>query len=180
MKIRSKIGSFTFPFTEYLESLSNIVWIELGVFKGFNAKCVLGNFDVSKMYLIDPYKANSIFSEKVMKESRECSHTALSCYEEMIEWKEMLSEDAAPSIPDNSVDVIFIDGDHSYEGVMQDLELFMPKIREGGLVIGDDHNEKDVEEAIKQYALRENFAYETCDYPSISGHRIMSMFWFIK
>ena len=30
---------------------------------------------------------------------------------------------------DNSIDAIYIDGDHSYEGVKNDLELYYPKVK---------------------------------------------------
>lgn len=36
------------------------------------------------------------------------------------------------------VDFIFIDGDHSYEGVMADLRGWVPLMREGGLIVGHD------------------------------------------
>ena len=32
------------------------------------------------------------------------------------------------------IDFLFIDGDHSYEGVSRDFELWYPKVRKGGLV----------------------------------------------
>lgn len=36
-------------------------------------------------------------------------------------------------------DAIFIDGDHSYEGVRRDLELYFPLLRSGGLLIVHDY-----------------------------------------
>jgi cephalosporin hydroxylase len=40
------------------------------------------------------------------------------------------------------VDFLFVDGDHSYEGVKRDWELFSPLVRPGGLVAFHDVNEK--------------------------------------
>ena len=34
----------------------------------------------------------------------------------------------------NRIDFLFIDGDHSYEGVKQDFEQFLPCMREGGMI----------------------------------------------
>jgi predicted O-methyltransferase YrrM len=39
---------------------------------------------------------------------------------------------------DQQVDFLFIDGDHSYEGVRQDFEHFAPFVREGGLIAFHD------------------------------------------
>ncbi len=36
------------------------------------------------------------------------------------------------------VEVIFIDGDHSYEGVKEDFEAWFPKVIEGGVMVFDD------------------------------------------
>jgi len=36
------------------------------------------------------------------------------------------------------IDVLFIDGDHSYEGVKQDFEMYSPLVREGGLIAFHD------------------------------------------
>jgi len=36
------------------------------------------------------------------------------------------------------IDLLFIDGDHTYEGVKQDWEMYSPLVREGGLVVFHD------------------------------------------
>jgi predicted O-methyltransferase YrrM len=36
------------------------------------------------------------------------------------------------------VDLLFVDGDHSYEGVKADFELYAPLVREGGLIVLHD------------------------------------------
>jgi predicted O-methyltransferase YrrM len=40
---------------------------------------------------------------------------------------------------DNYFDWIYIDGNHSYEYVKADLESFLPKIKSGGYLTGDDY-----------------------------------------
>ena len=35
---------------------------------------------------------------------------------------------------DNQLDFLFIDGDHTYEGVKKDFEMYSPLVREGGLI----------------------------------------------
>ncbi len=47
----------------------------------------------------------------------------------------------AKNIPfkDNYFDWIYVDGDHSYEFVKKDLELFFPKVKSGGYITGDDY-----------------------------------------
>ena len=44
----------------------------------------------------------------------------------------------AESIPDRSLDFVFVDADHTLEGVRRDLRAFWPKIRAGGFLAGHD------------------------------------------
>jgi len=40
---------------------------------------------------------------------------------------------------DESVDLIFVDGDHSYEGCKTDIETWLPKLKTGGFMAGHDY-----------------------------------------
>lgn len=48
------------------------------------------------------------------------------------------SVEAAPMVPDGSADFVYIDGDHRREMVLQDLRLWWPKLRPGGVLAGHD------------------------------------------
>lgn len=48
------------------------------------------------------------------------------------------SVSAASLIRDRSLDLVFIDGDHSYGAVQQDILAWMPKIKSGGIICGHD------------------------------------------
>jgi MMP 1-O-methyltransferase len=51
---------------------------------------------------------------------------------------DMSNTQAAIQIADKTVRLLFIDGDHTYEGVRKDLELFVPKLCDNAIVIFDD------------------------------------------
>lgn len=46
---------------------------------------------------------------------------------------------AASGFPDGYFDLVYIDGDHTYEGCKRDIEAWYPKVRPGGYVTGDDY-----------------------------------------
>lgn len=53
----------------------------------------------------------------------------------------MKSVDAAKKYRDNSLDFVFIDASHDYDNVMADLKSWYPKVREGGMIGGDDYTD---------------------------------------
>lgn len=52
----------------------------------------------------------------------------------------MDSISAAKYIADGSLDLVFIDADHLYEGVKNDIIAWMPKVRTGGILCGHDYD----------------------------------------
>ena len=62
------------------------------------------------------------------------------------------------------VDCLFIDGDHTYKGVMADMALWIPWVKHGGVIMFDDYNDKTgVKQAVNE-VLR--------DHKAFSDHRI--------
>ena len=61
------------------------------------------------------------------------------------------------SVPDGSLDFVFIDALHNYAGCSQDIALWEPKVREGGMMCGHDINWPGIEKAVGEVYP----AYET-------------------
>jgi hypothetical protein len=51
----------------------------------------------------------------------------------------MNSQEAAGRFADHSVDWVFIDANHDYAFVMEDMTLWYPKVKRGGLFSGHDY-----------------------------------------
>lgn len=49
------------------------------------------------------------------------------------------TQDVIPTLPDNSLDYVYMDADHSYEGMKRDLKLIMTKLKPNGLLMGHDY-----------------------------------------
>lgn len=49
------------------------------------------------------------------------------------------SADVAPLIQDESQDIVFIDAAHDYDSVLEDIRLWLPKVRKGGILSGHDY-----------------------------------------
>jgi predicted O-methyltransferase YrrM len=50
-----------------------------------------------------------------------------------------MSSEAAPSFADGSLDFVYIDANHSYEGCRDDIALWWPKVKVGGILAGHDY-----------------------------------------
>lgn len=51
----------------------------------------------------------------------------------------MLSVEAAKLFSDNSLDFVFIDAQHDYDSVYNDITSWLPKIKNGGIIAGHDY-----------------------------------------
>lgn len=49
------------------------------------------------------------------------------------------SDEIVDDFEDSYFDWIYVDGNHLYEFVKQDLELYYPKVKDGGYITGDDY-----------------------------------------
>ncbi len=72
------------------------------------------------------------------------------------------SRQVLPILREAAFDIVYIDGDHTYDAAKSDIELAMPLVREGGLLCGDDLNLqlRDVDAAHAQAFRHADF---TCD-----------------
>jgi hypothetical protein len=48
------------------------------------------------------------------------------------------SVEMSEQIPDESLDICFIDAAHMYDGVMRDIKAYLPKVKKGGILCGHD------------------------------------------
>jgi Methyltransferase domain len=81
-----------------------------------------------------------------------------------VELHHMVSEKAAVFFEDRSIDTVFIDGLHTYEGVIKDIEAWAPKIKlEGSLIFNDFGDWPGVTEAVRQYAEKERLGIDMLD-----------------
>jgi len=51
----------------------------------------------------------------------------------------LASLDAVELYEDNSLDLVFIDSEHDYDSVKKDINAWLPKVKLGGILAGDDY-----------------------------------------
>lgn len=139
---------------------------EIGIGYGTHAKYILKTTNVNELILVDPtkYYPNDGFAIDIMNQMPEVPGNnfnelyelivkELSPWSNRYKWfrKESLNitED---DVPDESLDCIFVDGDHSYDSVINDLQFWWKKLRKGGHLLGDDYYMPQVSRAVHHFA----------------------------
>ena len=126
-----------------------MVMTELGSWKGQSASLIAtelknANKKGVRFFCIDTWQGTSEDEhggDKWVKEGKlfEKFQDNLSKVSDYYIPLRMTTEQASHHFPEQSVDICFVDADHSYDGVYKDLELWTPKIKSGGIISGHDY-----------------------------------------
>ena len=112
---------------------------EVGVASGRNARTMFKTIPGLHLILVDPWKAYFRYSQELCDKRYAGAMKILEPYDKTV--MRMPTLEAAPQVPDGSLDFVYIDGDHRFDAVMLDIILWAPKVREGGIVAGHDYYE---------------------------------------
>ena len=118
---------------------------EIGVFEGDLTWYLLERLDIGTYYCVDPWERYEGYEDKTsgLLEGAYAKFTEnTERFGAQIIEKRMTSVEAAKIIPDNSIDVVFIDANHSYRHVKEDIKAWLPKVKPGGLLSGHDYGIK--------------------------------------
>lgn len=77
----------------------------------------------------------------------------------------MTTSEASNHFVDGTVDIVFVDAEHSYEGVKNDILKWEPKVRKGGIISGHDYDPDgkswpEVKKAVDEHFGNRVFAAE--------------------
>lgn len=152
------------PMIDFIKSQnkSNLVGAEVGVLNGINAEHILQTLNIKKLYLIDPYQAYPEYLDlkgPIFSFAKQRADKKLAPYINKIDWKIMKSADAVHLIPDN-LDFVYIDGNHAYEYVKEDIKNYWLKVRPGGVFGGHDYYNqppaREVKKAVDEWVAENN------------------------
>jgi hypothetical protein len=127
-----------------LNQYSLNVGAEIGTFKGQFSKHLLENWH-GKLFMIDVWRglgdeyidsSNHNFFENGVY--GECMKN-IQGHEDRAIMIRASSEIASKIFNNHSLDFVYIDANHAYEFVKQDIELWYPKVKPGGWIMGHDY-----------------------------------------
>ncbi|MFN8666488.1 MAG: class I SAM-dependent methyltransferase [Gemmatimonadaceae bacterium] len=151
--------------------------VEIGVQKGEYSEVLLKYWRGRHLISVDPWREDAPenyidianVQQTVHDSFYEVTRKRLEPFAERSSIWRMTSIEAAPRIPDYSLDFVYIDARHDYPSVLEDLAAWFPKVRPGGIVAGHDYidgnfpaGEFGVKSAVDEFfAARELAVYST-------------------
>lgn len=112
--------------------------------------------NINLLTTIDPYKGYQDWNGEITQETvdrfRTVAQKNLERFGERVVMVREESVNAADKFEDESVDFIFIDGDHSYDATLADCIRYYPKLKKGGLFCGHDYSSiQGVKDAVDEF-----------------------------
>lgn len=136
----------------------NAVCAEIGVDQGVFSRQILEVTEPRKLHLIDPWAEphHGINHSKVLETFDDRIASG------QVEVHRGRSQDLYDRFPDRYFDWIYVDGNHKYKSVKQDLDRYYPKVKMYGFITGDDYRlvakRKGLRDAVAEvaetYAMR--------------------------
>lgn len=137
-----------------------ITGLEIGVASGWTMNHFLNQIPNLILIGVDPYVAYDDGGIQITQEKLDAQFAAaqenISEFDRATIVKEY-SDKVASFVEDELLNYIFIDGDHSYDGVLKDLENFYSKVKPGGIFAGHDYSLKSVRDALDEFRKNKNF-----------------------
>ena len=125
----------------------SMVSYEIGSWTGMSS-CVIGK--VTKYFggiltCIDNFKGSNDKQSMILRyvDIRSILEDNLRSFDlfDAVRIVDKCSDEAVKTVEDESIDFLFIDGDHRYSQIKRDLDNWYPKIRKGGTICGHDYDQ---------------------------------------
>lgn len=129
-------------FAKMLAAIGAAVGVEIGVERGYFSEMLCRANPTLKLYCIDPWQTYAsghvehATADTVEQFYRQAVQR-LAPYRCTVLRQPSLT--AVSQFTDNSLDFVFVDGDHSYEATMEDIVQWTRKLKPGGIMSGHDY-----------------------------------------
>ena len=139
--------------------------VEVGTAQGLTAGYLLKNIDDKdfRIYCVDPYESYPELRDSTIAENLEKAQKDVFTDIRSTHLKKKSCE-AVKEFEDESIDIVFIDANHQYEAIRQDVELWYPKVKVGGIFSGHDYSPKwnrGVKKAVDEFMTLRGLEFYT-------------------
>jgi len=172
--MREELGSI-------FKDLGFKVGAEIGVERGIFSKSILEQNPGMKLYCVDAWKVykgyrDHVNQDKITRYYEETKKRLKPFDVEIIrDW----SMEAVKKIPDESLDFVYIDGNHDFQHVTNDIVEWSKKVRKGGIIAGHDYVKRrsSVECQVKGVVDAMTYMYRINPWFVLTGNPFSSWLW---
>jgi len=130
-------------FCGLLAELGFKVGAEIGTLDGMYAKWLCAKNRKLKLFAVDPYVSYPEYTENRTQDDmygyEARAKERLAKFN--VEFVKKFSMDAINDFLDNSLDFVYIDANHDYKFVKEDIDAWSKKVKKGGIVSGHDYSD---------------------------------------
>ena len=152
--LQNTLDTRTCPDKRDLASLVNELFpngkgVEIGVLNGEYSKIILERWENGQLFMVDAWRHLDGYIDMNGQDDKYHHDCLIRACQNTKKWENrahivrMDSVASANIFPDEYFDFVYIDADHSYEGVVRDIKAWWPKVKKGGLFCGDDYIPQD-------------------------------------
>lgn len=120
---------------------------EIGSFAGVSSQ--LFAIHCKELYCIDTWAENPEYKNETIKLAEKL-FDIIDKHHDNVHKIKNTSQNASDMFEDNSIDLVYIDADHSYDSVKNDIAYWYPKVKPGSLLAGHDYWIHDVKRAVDE------------------------------
>lgn len=154
---------------------------EIGVDRGEFSSSILMNNKPNELYLIDPWRKFEPFSDYPTGNIEDLPLDDNRFFHVCNMFKNIntvtifrgTSKDAVKQFPEQYFDWVFIDGDHTKKGVLNDLNLYSTRVRNDGFIICHDYVNYDNVLYYKDGTSKTGVVEAVNDFCKESGYQIL-------
>lgn len=157
--------------------------LEIGTRFGDSSEMILKSLNVKKFYVVDPYETYDDYRDDGFYVTLENSggdalfkaaFERLSSLTKGLTFLRCRSDNPRvfATISKESLDLVFIDGNHEYDYVLKDLTNYLPLMKSRGILCGDDFQTRRIRWPSEASNLKSNrpMVFEAvCDFASKTG-----------
>ena len=126
------------------------VLVEVGVYAGALSQMFATIPSIERQYIVDSWQGGySNFDQKHM-DGIAAEVLAWAATQPKVTVHKMDSAEAAKLFEDESIDFFHTDGDHSLAGIRGDIAAWLPKVKKGCILSGDNYEIKAVAQGVRE------------------------------
>lgn len=131
-------------------------WVEIGSFEGKSSVFIANEIHPHILECVDSWQGGPVADYELMKygttpiekhfDNNMAVATQGNFMKNKMEWQDFFKADF-------SISFLYLDGPHDYESVLDSLEIIIPRLVSGGVIVGDDYDDAAVASAVNDFFM---------------------------